>query len=135
MDGIPRCSAASDTPWIARGDTATALQSYARVVADPGTPPALRDSIRAIVPHDRHENWETLVKNATQEMRQSVLQRAAPRSLSGPLRLMARSGETRRLGDVVNDKVTVVMFCGRQMALTADSGEIPKLPPFARFGQ
>jgi thiol-disulfide isomerase/thioredoxin len=43
-------------------------------------------------------------------MRHNVLQRAAPRSLGGPLRLQTKSGETRRLADVINGKVTVVMF-------------------------
>ena len=95
---------------IARGDTGAALQSYARVVADPGTPIALKDSIRSMAARSGDENWAVLVSNAVREMRQSVLKRASPRSLSGPLRLMARSGEVRRLPDVVNGKVTVVMF-------------------------
>jgi len=95
---------------IARGDTAAALQSYARVVADPGTPIALKDSIRSIVRRDGDANWERLVQNAAQEMRQSVLQRAAPRSLNGPFRLMTKSGAIHSLSDVVNNKVTVLMF-------------------------
>ena len=95
---------------MARGDTAAALQSYARVVADPGTSVALKDSIRAFVPQGGGENWARLVKDAAQEMRHNVLQRAAPRSLGGPLRLQTKSGETRRLADVINGKVTVVMF-------------------------
>jgi hypothetical protein len=95
---------------LARGDTNAALQSYARVVADPGTPATLRDSIDAIVTHAGAGNWAQLVSNATQEMRQSVLQRAAPRSLSGPVRFMTRSGETRRLTEVVSNQVTVLML-------------------------
>jgi len=95
---------------IARGDTNAALQSYARVVADPGTPAALKDSIRIMVSHHDAATWAMLVRNASQEMRQSVLQRASPRALSGPLRLMTRSGDTRHLADVANGKVTVVMF-------------------------
>ncbi|HEY6927998.1 MAG TPA: hypothetical protein VI653_31260 [Steroidobacteraceae bacterium] len=95
---------------IARGDTAAALQSYARVVADPGTPTALKDSIRSVVGRDGDANWRLLVQNAAQEMRQSVLQRASPRSLNGPFRVMTKSGATRNLGDVVNTKVTVLMF-------------------------
>jgi thiol-disulfide isomerase/thioredoxin len=95
---------------IARGDTAAALQSYARVVADPGTPIALKDSIRSIVSREGDANWDLLVRNAAQEMRQSVLQRAAPRSLNGPFRLMTRSGAIHSLADVVNSKVTVLMF-------------------------
>ena len=95
---------------IARGDTAAALQSYARVVADPGTPIALKDSIRSIVGRDSDANWDLLVRNAAQEMRQSVLQRAAPRSLNGPFRLMTKSGAIHSLADVVNNKVTVLMF-------------------------
>jgi thiol-disulfide isomerase/thioredoxin len=95
---------------IARGDTAAALQSYARVVADPGTPVALKDSIRSMVSRDGDANWDLLVRNAAQEMRQSVLQRAAPRSLNGPFRLMTKSGAIHSLADVVNSKVTVLMF-------------------------
>ncbi len=95
---------------IARGDTTAALQSYARVVADPGTPVALKDSIRSIVRRDGDANWDLLVRNAAQEMRQSVLQRAAPRSLNGPFRLMTKAGAIRSLSDVVNSKVTVLMF-------------------------
>jgi thiol-disulfide isomerase/thioredoxin len=95
---------------IARGDTAAALQSYARVVADPGTPIALKDSIRSIVSRDGNANWDLLVRNAAQEMRQSVLQRAAPRSLNGPFRVMTQSGTVRNLAEVVNNKVTVLMF-------------------------
>jgi thiol-disulfide isomerase/thioredoxin len=94
---------------MARGDTAAALESYARVVVDPGTPTPLKDSIRALIPRSAG-NWTVLVKNAANEMRQQVLERAAPRSLAGPLRLMTRSGEVQRLADVVNGKVTVVMF-------------------------
>jgi hypothetical protein len=95
---------------MARGDTAAALQSYARVVADPGTPAALKDSIRSIVSRDGAANWDLLVRNAAQEMRQSVLQRAAPRSLNGPFRLMTKAGAIHSLADVVNSKVTVLMF-------------------------
>jgi len=95
---------------IARGDTAAALQSYARVVADPGTPVALKDSIRSTVSRAGDANWERLVQTAAQEMRQSVLQRAAPRSLNGPFRLMTKSGAIHSLADVVNNKVTVLMF-------------------------
>jgi hypothetical protein len=95
---------------IARGDTTAALQSYARVVADPGTPIALKDSIRSIVSRDGDANWGRLVQNAAQEMRQSVLQRAAPRSLNGPFHVMTKSGATRNLADVVNNRVTVLMF-------------------------
>jgi hypothetical protein len=95
---------------IESGDTAAALQSYARVVADPGTPATLKDSIRSMVTSHDSANWARLVKDAAQEMRQSVLRRASPRSLTGPLRLMAKSGEIRHLADIVNGRVTVVMF-------------------------
>ncbi|HEY7192792.1 MAG TPA: redoxin family protein [Gemmatimonadales bacterium] len=95
---------------MARGDTAAALQSYARVVADPGISIALKDSINALVPRAERGKWPRLVQDATQEMRQSVLQRATPRSLSGSLRLMTKSGEVRRLTEIANGRVTVVMF-------------------------
>jgi len=95
---------------MARGDTDAALQSYARVVADPGTSGVLKDSIYALVPRAERGQWPQLVQDATQEMRQSVLQHATPRSLSGPLRLMTKSGETRRLAEIANGKVTVVVF-------------------------
>jgi thiol-disulfide isomerase/thioredoxin len=95
---------------MGRGDTTAALQSYARVVADPATSAALKDSIYALVPRAELGKWPQLVQEATQEMRQSVLQHATPRSLSGSLRLMTKSGEARRLTDIANGKVTVVMF-------------------------
>ena len=106
----PRVLRSVGQALIARGDTSAALQSYARVVADPGTPIALKDSIRSIVGRDGDANWDLLVRNAAQEMRQSVLQRAAPRSLNGPFRLMTKSGAIHSLADVVNNKVTVLMF-------------------------
>jgi thiol-disulfide isomerase/thioredoxin len=95
---------------MARGDTAAALQSYARVVADPATSAALKDSIYALVPPTERAQWPQLVKDAVREMRQSVLQHATPRSLSGSLRLMTKTGDIRRLADIANGKVTVVMF-------------------------
>lgn len=97
--------------WTALGDTAQALQGYARVAADPSASPAFGDSIRAATaPQLPVARWNSWVRDARGEMRAAVLRGAASRSLTGPTRLLSKTGETHRLSDLAQGHVTVVMF-------------------------
>ena len=97
--------------WAALGDTAQALRMYAKVAADPGSAPGYADSIRAVTaPQLSNARWNSWVSNAKGEMRSAVLEGAAPRSLTGPTRLVASTGETVRLNDLTQGHVTVVAF-------------------------
>jgi len=97
--------------WTALGDTVQALQGYARVAADPAASPAFGDSIRAATaPQLPSARWDSWVRDARGEMRAAVLRGAAPRSLTGPTRLLSSTGETHRLSDLAQGHVTVVMF-------------------------
>ncbi len=97
--------------WTALGDTLQALRTYAKVAADPGSAPGFGDSIRAVtVPQLSNSRWNSWLSDAKGEMRAAVLERAAPRSLNGPTRLLASSGETRRLNDLTQGHITVVAF-------------------------
>jgi len=97
--------------WAALGDTLQALRTYAKVAADPGSPPGFADSIRAVTdPRLSNTRWNAWVSNARGEMRAAVLEGAAPRSLNGPTRLLSSTGETHRLSDLAQGHVTVVAF-------------------------
>ncbi len=97
--------------WAALGDTLQALQTYAKVAADPGSPPGFSDSIRAaMAPHSSAAPWERWVREARSGMRTAALESATPRSLVGPTRLLSSAGEGRRLNDLAHGHVTVVAF-------------------------
>ena len=96
--------------WAALGDTTQALQTYAKVAADPGSTPSFGDSLRAATASRPGAQWDAWVRDARREMRSLTLATATPRSLTGPTRLLSRSGEARRLSEVAEGHVTVVMF-------------------------
>ena len=97
--------------WAALGDTTQALRTYAKVAADPGSASGFGDSIRAITaPQLSNARWTSWVSEARREMRASVLERAEPRSLTGPTRLLSSTGEARSLNELAQGHVTVVAF-------------------------
>jgi hypothetical protein len=97
--------------WGALGDTVQALRTYAKVAADPGSAPSFGDSIRAVTaPQLSTARWASWVREARVEMRAAVLEGAAPRSLTGPTRLLSSTGEAHRLNDLAQGHVTVVAF-------------------------
>jgi hypothetical protein len=96
--------------WIALGDTLQALQSYAKVAADPASPPALSDSLRAATGSRPASQWDAWVRDARREMRSVTLESASPRSLTGPARLLTSAGAVRHLNELAQGHVTVVMF-------------------------
>jgi len=97
--------------WAALGDTAQALQTYAKVAADPGSASGFGDSIRAVTaPQLSNARWTSWVSEARREMRASVLERAEPRSLTGPTRLLSSTGQARSLNELAQRHVTVVAF-------------------------
>jgi hypothetical protein len=96
--------------WAALGDTTQALQTYAKVAADPGSAPSFGDSLRAATASRPGAQWDAWVRDARREMRSVTLQSATPRSLIGPTRLLSASGEARRLNELADGHVTVVMF-------------------------
>jgi len=97
--------------WAALGDTRQALEMYARIAADPGSPPGFGDSIRAATaPQSSAAPWERWVREARTGMRTAALESATPRSLTGPTRLLSSTGEARRLNDLSRGHVTVVAF-------------------------
>jgi len=97
--------------WGALGDTVQALRTYAKVAADPGSAREFGDSIRAVTaPHLSNARWTSWVSEAKGEMRASVLERAEPRSLTGPTRLLSSTGEARSLNELAQGHVTVVAF-------------------------
>jgi len=96
--------------WAALGDTLQALQTYAKIAADPGSPPSFGDSVRAAFAPRASRNWDASVRQARDEMRAAVLNAANPRTLTGPTRLLSSTGEARRLNDLAQGHVTVVAF-------------------------
>jgi len=97
--------------WAALGDTTEALRTYAKVAADPGSAPGFADSIRAATaPKVPNARWTSWVNEAKGQMRRAVLERVSPRSLTGPMRLLSSTGETRGLTELTQDHVTVVAF-------------------------
>jgi hypothetical protein len=97
--------------WASLGDTLQALQTYARIAADPGSSRGFSDSIRAsTAPKSSAVPWDAWVRQAREGMRTAVLQEATPRTLNGPTRLLAPGGEVRHLNDLASGHVTVVAF-------------------------
>jgi len=97
--------------WAELGDTTQALRTYAKVAADPGSAPKFEDSIRAVTaPRLSNARWTSWVSEARREMGASVLERAEPRSLTGPTRLLSSTGEARSLNELAQGHVTVVAF-------------------------
>src|SRR5258706_8857633 len=82
-----------------------------RAPPNPSKPATFGDSIRAaIAPQLSTALWNSWVSDARGEMRAAVLRGAVPRALTGPTRLLSKTGETHRLNDLAQGHVTVVMF-------------------------
>jgi len=97
--------------WAVLGDTTQALRTYAKAAADPGSASGFGDSIRAVTaPKLSNARWTSWISDAKGEMRTSVLTGAAPRSLTGPTRLLSSTGEARSLNELAQGHVTVVAF-------------------------
>lgn len=100
--------------YLAMGDTAAALPILARAAADPETPPAFADTVwLRIGSWFPDPQWETLVHDAREEMRQHVLAQAELRYLPDEIPLLGVDGAAHDLRIMSRDRVTVVAFWSR----------------------
>lgn len=93
---------------VAQGDSSRARTLWARVAADPGTSPAIADSLRtrAIVSDSR---WEEAVANARAEMHRIVL--SAADSIVLPTVLLSDGDQTpASLSALADGRMAVVVF-------------------------
>jgi thiol-disulfide isomerase/thioredoxin len=115
---------------LAAGDTAGAVRSFARAAADPNTPGAFADSIRAGFPaHAPQAEWEQWVRAADEEMRAEILATAKPRRLPREMRLADSAGDPVRV-PAAHGSPTVVAFLSRWCPPSND-----QLPELERIAQ
>jgi hypothetical protein len=104
------------------GDTATARDMFARIMADPSSPPAFADSARALLAIGGDE-WSRAVGKATTELRSRMIQLAERRQLPESVTLTKSDGMPVNLQALVASGPTLVVFwsrgCGNALAITS----------------
>jgi hypothetical protein len=103
------------------GDTAGAAALLARVSVDPGTEPALRDSVSALAGAMGAAAWSARLETARREMRERVLMRAVQRPVPARARLVSSAGETVTVGDAMGGTGAVVVFWSRRCGPAVES--------------
>ncbi|HEY0152499.1 MAG TPA: redoxin domain-containing protein [Longimicrobium sp.] len=91
-----------------------AAAAGARLVVDPRTPAAERDSLLAAgAARLGAEAWSRTVTSAREEMIRRTLERSTPRAIRGRVRLAAADGRTRELRELTAGRPAVVVFWSR----------------------
>jgi len=102
-------------------DTARALATYARVVADPRTAASFADSIAPLARRTIGDSaWSALIAFARSELPARVLARTVRRELRSPVTLVDTSGATHQLRALIDGRMALVVywsrFCGGAVA-------------------
>jgi thiol-disulfide isomerase/thioredoxin/uncharacterized small protein (DUF1192 family) len=111
---------------IALGNTAQALEMWARVAVDPGTQGGFADSVRTRLGTDFNPGrWDAAVSRGRANLQNYVLEEAVERPLPTPVQLMGGGGETHSLSLLANGEVTLVAFWSRYCGHSLDA--LPQL--------
>jgi thiol-disulfide isomerase/thioredoxin len=103
------------------GDTAGAARLLSRVVVDPGTEPARRDSVAALARAFPAAAWAARLDSARSEMRSRVLAQSVNRGVPHRARLVDGGGTGVPFADVVGGAPAVVVFWSRHCGPARES--------------
>lgn len=116
---------------LAAGDTAGAVDVWARVAVDPGTREAFADTVQTRAGrHFVSSHWTALLHAATEQMRERVLEGAMSRPARGSVRVADSAGRTHRLSDLTGNTPAVVVFWSRFCGPAIDA-----LPAIVRLAE
>jgi thiol-disulfide isomerase/thioredoxin len=95
------------------GDTAGGARMLSRVVVDPATPAARRDSVAALARAFPPAAWAARLDSARGEMRERVLAQAVSRGVPAGVRLVDGQGAAVSFADAAGEGPVVVVFWSR----------------------
>lgn len=112
----------------ATGDSARALELWARVAVDPATPASYRDSMRTMLGPERRPSWKSALGHARREMEETILGRASFRKLPDDIHLRDGEGRRRSLSELTGNRVVFVAYWSRYCGYSLED-----LPELARL--
>ncbi len=108
------------------GDTTSVLTMQARLVVDPRTSDARRDSLdRDGARRAGASAWRTRVEEARRDMHERVLERSIVRAVSGSTQVRSRDGADHTLASLTAGQPALVIFWSRHCGYALDA--IPEI--------